>query len=81
MRKSDDQCARADQITDSAVHLYLVVREARDSTAILKIAGKSVEHNALDLVLNFGGQLLDSVVDNGGSLAVWFVRKGSREKG
>lgn len=70
VRESDDQCASADKVTSSTVHLHLVVRETRDTSSVLKVAGEPVEDNALDLVLDFGRYFLDSVVDDGGSLAV-----------
>lgn len=71
---SDDQCASADKITSSAVHLYLIVRETRDTPSVLKVAGEPVKDNTLDLVLDFGGYFLDGIVDDGGSLTIEVAR-------
>lgn len=69
MSRGDDEGASADHVADGAEHLGPVLREARDLAAVLQVSGEAVEDDALDLLLDFGGGLLDTPVDDGGALA------------
>lgn len=70
MRGQDEKSAPADGIGDSTIHLGLGRGEVGDRAAVLEVLGVAEEYNALDLVLDGGGELADGIGHNRSALRV-----------
>lgn len=67
---SDDKSSVAHKISNSAEDLRLGSWVAGDLSAILQVAGKSKQNNALNLRNNSGIESLNRVIHHSGALAV-----------
>lgn len=70
MGGGDNKRAIADKISHRTKDLNIVLGVVGDLTLVLEVTSEAEENNTLDLVLDFGGELLDGVVDDGTTLTV-----------
>jgi hypothetical protein len=66
---SDYQRAVTDKVTEGAVDFGLALRVIGDPTAVLQVARKSKENDALDLSLKGRWECLDGAIHDCGALA------------
>ena len=73
MGSGDNERAIADKVTHCTEDFDIVLGVVGDLTLVLEVTSEAEENNPLDLVLDFGGELLDSVVNDGTALTVYRI--------
>jgi hypothetical protein len=65
----NNQSARAHKVSQRANHFCLALGVSWNLPAVLEIASEPKQNRTLDTLLYVGGESLDGIVDDGGSLA------------